>query len=226
MIVVALFLALTGVVTAAWEGSATQAVFNSKETCEAYVAAGSDGTCDVNTNGCVHIQTTTKTVRHQDYVCSTATAHAATYSDKIEWLCEGQVLKQRVTNGCSDDCSDCSNANANPPVLNTFPPDQDFLVTGQCLQVTDASGTILHYVFHDDIVNAVGTWSDPTNWLPSGASDLPSCGAGAPSGLHLSASDARVVFGPNGECSISLDSTGTKLTSNCDIVYEGGAGSE
>ena len=74
MIVVALFLALAGVVTAAWEGSATQAVFISKETCEAYVAAGSDGTCDVNTNGCVHIQTTTKAVRHQDYVCSTAAA--------------------------------------------------------------------------------------------------------------------------------------------------------
>ena len=41
---------------------------------------------------------------------------------------------------------------------------------------------------------------------------------GDPSGLHLSSENAKLLFGPNGECSIELRSDG-KLHSNCAIEH-------
>jgi len=155
-----------------------------------------------------------------------------TFYAKYSWSCTTDGRMKRNSYPCSDsNCTGCdmgtnhgvtydagtSAIDFGPDTGEDFGPEYGVCIGMELEQPPEGNWA----KWHSKAISGTTTSGD----FSVSTAPLPSCdgngNASAPlSGLHLSAGDAKIMFGPNGECEIRLVPGESKLTSTCEIVVE------
>lgn len=136
------------------------------------------------------------------------------------WTCTSDGRLKRHAHSCTDNmCNDCDYATPGGVTYDAGTSATDFDSThgGMCLGMTlDAPPGDDWAKWHFKAISTTTTSGDESlGEIPS------SCGsASPPSGLHLAADDAKMIFGPNGECEIRKVPGESKLVSTCEIAVQ------
>jgi len=144
------------------------------------------------------------------------------YFAKYHWSCTADGRMKRNAYSCIDDM--CTTCDDTTPIgvtydagtsVTDFGPVGDGVCLGMELDQPPGPGWAK---FHWKVLGSTTTSGDFSVAAPA----IPSCdgndgGDTPPSGLHLAADDAKIIFGPNGECEIRKVPGESKLVSTCAV---------